>query len=655
MLYMRYYEVLVGDMQYHGKHALTYSFEANLLPGSVVRIALRNRSVLGIVLREVPKPGFTAKPITALAPAPALPSQSLELIDWLRAYYPAPFGTIIRQFLPSKVSFPKHNTAQKQEGQTTRSPNSHHTKSQTAPTLTTEQTAALRAITSSGYHLLHGVTGSGKTRVYVELARRALKSGRSAIILTPEIGLTAQLIEVFAVTFPGKIHVIHSRQTDAQRRDAWYEIRRTTEPIIIIGPRSALFAPAQDLGLIVLDESHDQAYKNESAPRMRTERVAAKLAQLHRACLVSGSATPSVEEYYIAKAKNKPIIALRELARRNQSTPQTTIVDLRDRSQLSRSPILSTPLITAMQYALERDEQTLLFLNRRGTAGAVLCATCGWRALCEYCDLSFTYHGDTHIMRCHVCGRTRPLPAACPDCNEADIILKTIGTKAVVQEVARLFPESRINRFDTDTAKAEQLEKQLERLKAGDTDIIIGTQMITKGLDLPRLAVVGVLNADASLLIPDYTAAERTFQLLTQITGRANRGHRDSTSIIQTYNPSHAVIRAALEKDWASFYANELTERRTFRFPPFVYMLKLSCLRASNAAAEKSAAHMLHRIQTTFPEVIVEGPSPAFHPRESGKYKWQIIAKASSREPLAAIARDLPSGWSHDLDPVHLL
>lgn len=646
---MFYYEVLVGDLQYHGKSALTYASDVKLMPGSVVRIALRNRSVLGIISREVGEPSFAAKPISASAPVKVLPPESLQLIDWLYRYYPAPFGAVIRQFLPPTTAFPKNRIS-------TLPSNVKPAKSTTLPPLTDEQSRAINAIKPTGYHLLRGVTGSGKTRIYVELARRSINTGKSAIVLTPEIGLTAQLFDTFKLSFPNTVYIIHSRQTTAERRDIWYNIVNATSPILLVGPRSALFAPVQNLGLIVMDESHDQAYKSESAPHYRTERVAAKLAQLHNACFLSASATPNVEEYFVAAAKKRPIIELNRLAvGTSESLTQFHLVDLRDRSQLTRSPILSTQLISAMAAAQGTGEQSMLFLNRRGTAGAVLCVSCGWRAMCNQCDLSLTYHGDTHTTRCHVCGRSWPLPASCPECGESDIVLKTIGTKAVVDEVRRIFPHARIARFDADTIKSEQLESQLYTLQSGEVDIIIGTQMITKGLDLPKLSVLGVLNADASLLIPDYTATERTFQLLTQVVGRTGRGHRAGSVYVQTYSPEHPIIRAALLKDWSRFYETELAERRQFGFPPFVYMLKLTCLRASAASAEKTAMKLRRQIQKDHPGLNIVGPSAAFHPRESGKYKWQLIVKSASRKSLLDLVANLPSGWSHDLDPVNLL
>lgn len=648
---MFYYEVLVGDLQYHGEGALTYAYDKKLETGSVVRIALKTRSVLGIILRDTPEPSFSVKSIAAVAPSPPLSHYLLTLIDWLGSYYPAPLGSIVRNFLPPSTVFPKS----KSQNITVAEHTSSISPYPNLPPLTIEQKNALEMIGSTGYHMLHGVTGSGKTRIYIELTARTISLGRSAIILTPEIGLTAQLIEFFELCFPGTIYVLHSRLTAAQRRDTWYDILSATKPIVVIGPRSALFAPVHSLGLIVMDESHDQAYKSETAPHYRTERIAAKLAQLNDACIVSGTATPNIEEYYIAQAKNRPIITLSEIALPDKTPPEIRLVDLRNHNQMTRSPLLSDPLIKRIQHALASREQTLLFLNRRGTAGAILCANCGWRATCPHCDLSLTYHGDSHTMRCHVCNRYKTLPSSCPGCGATDIVLKSIGTKAVIDELSRLFPHARTVRFDTDTDKKVRLEHSATFLRSSEIDIIVGTQMITKGLDLPRLSVVGVLNADTSLLIPDYAASERTFQLLTQVIGRAGRGHRAGHVVIQTYEPTHPTITAAVTKDWRGFYDQELEERRNFRFPPFVYMMRLSCLRTTSTSAERAAQKQKEYIKTNHPYLNVEGPSVAFHPRERGKYKWQIIVKSPSRQTLVDIALRLPSGWTYDLDPINLL
>lgn len=649
---MDYYEVLVGDSQFHGDSALTYAWDGELVVGTVVRIALRSRSVLGVIIRKVPKPSFATKPIAAVADTPAIPYETLQLIEWLRGYYPAPLGVIVRQFLPPTTAFSRAAASEISISTGHQTPEN---TSEQLPPLTSEQSDVVERISSAGFYLLHGITGSGKTRVYLELAQKTLESGRSVIILTPEIGLTEHLVRAFT-SLRHPLHVLHSRLTVAARRDAWYKILASSNPTVVIGPRSALFTPLHNVGLIIMDESHDQAYKSDSAPRYRTDRVAARLARLHNAVFISGSATPNIEDLYVAEAKSRPILALKTLATQSEhGKPKTSIVDMRDKNVYGRSSIISQQLLAEISQALDRNEQILLFLNRRGTASAVLCSSCGWRALCEHCDLPLTYHGDSHTLRCHVCGRQQPLHTNCPECGHADIVLKTIGTKALFDEAQRLFPTARLRRFDTDTAKPDQIENQLNALQNGEVDIIIGTQMITKGLDLPRLAVVGVLNADSGLLVPDFTATERTYQLISQVVGRVGRGHRAGHVVLQTYSPDYSVLHDALTQNWDSFYTHELAERRAYLFPPFCYLLKLSCSRATTASAEKTAGLLYSNLRGKYPNLHIEGPSPAFHPREDGKYKWQLIVKSPSRSVLLCMIAGLPSGWTYDIDPIDLL
>ncbi|MFA5004195.1 MAG: primosomal protein N' [Candidatus Saccharimonadales bacterium] len=645
---MHYYEVLVGDMQYHGHDALTYSAAAEVSLRSIVVVGLRARQVVGVVVKEVSKPSFAVKPLTRkLAESAPLPAQTLELLLWLKGYYPAPLGAIVRQFLPGNVVKPK---------QVVSNSSATNNSNTMLPPLTSEQKTTLDGISNSGLHILHGATGTGKTRIYIELAKRSLQDGKSSIILTPEIGLTAQLVASFESEFTGKTIVFHSQLTSAARRDLWFHILNARQPIIVIGPRSALFTPVQNIGLIVVDEAHEAAYKNESAPHYATSRVAAKLAALHDAPVIIGSATPSVDDYYVASKKNRPILAMTTPATDLAETHvDTQIVDLKDHSLFTASPVLSRPLIQAITTALDNKEQSLLFLNRRGTAKIVLCNDCGWQVHCPRCDLPLTYHGDEHQMRCHVCGYHAVFPNTCPVCDSSDLLLKSVGTKAVVSEVQRLFPSARLQRFDSDTSGTERLEQNMSTLKSGAVDILIGTQTIAKGLDLPKLAVVGIINADTSLYIPDYTAAEHTYQLLSQVLGRVGRGHRKGYAVIQTYTPGSEALGLAVKGDWKSFYENELVERERYNFPPFCYLLKLACLRASNSSAEQASSKLAAGLTKAFPRATIDGPTPAFHSKLDGKYRWQLIVKSKQRSDLISIIGSLPSGWSYDIDPINLL
>lgn len=641
---MWYVEVLVADASYHKDEPLTYSVDAELLAGAIVIVPLRNKNVLGIVVRTTTKPTFVAKRVTEIPPLPALPATSLELLHWIRTYYPAPLGMITQLFLPSglpkKTGIERFATA---------------SKAKTLPLLTEDQTKALAAIHTTGLHILHGETGTGKTRVYVELAKRSLDAGKSAIVLTPEIGLTTQLAASFLNVFGDRVIVLHSGLTETVRQRGWRWLLEQKEPVVVIGARSALFAPVQKIGLIIIDEAHETAYKQDQAPHYQTGTVAAKLAQLQNATLVLGSATPTVRDYYVASAKGRPVIRMKQLAAGESDDSAAEIVDLKDRTQFSKSGYLSDRLLEAMREKLASKEQILLFLNRRGTARMVFCERCGWQAACPHCDVPLVYHGDHHAMRCHSCGYRATAPTSCPSCQSADIIFRSIGTKAITAEVSRLFPHATIMRFDTDNKKGERLDVQFETVRSGNVDVIVGTQTLAKGLDLPKLGLVGVIIADTGLFFPDFTAQERTYQLLSQVLGRIGRGHRKGQAIIQTYAPENTVIKAVVSKNWNDFYNSELLERQKFLFPPFCHIVKLTCKRASATAAQKNSEQLAQKMRSEGYNVRIEGPAPAFREKIQNKFVWQLVIKAKHRQDLVAIIKNLPSGWSYDIDPINLL
>lgn len=643
---MHFWEIAVASGNYHGHEALTYSSEELLSTGSVVRVHLRNRPALGIVLKEVKKPTFEVKPISEHLLLPPLPHTQLALMDWLREYYPAPYGVITNLFMPAnlpktiKIPLVGENILPNLSNQ---------------PPLTADQAAALEAMPESGSVILHGQTGTGKTRAYIELAAKALKAGKSSVILTPEISLTSQLAKNFEVVFGPRVLVIHSQLTTAARRQLWLQALTSEEPLIVIGPRSALFTPLREIGLIVIDEAHETAYKQDQAPYYHASRVAAALSEQHGSLLILGSATPPVSDYFLAEQRGRPIIQMSQTATPGTASRDITVVDLKDRSLFPRSPYFSQELIHAMKERFAGGEQTLLFLNRRGTARVVFCEDCGWQATCPNCDIPLVYHGDTHRMRCHGCSFSAPSPSSCPDCHKASVVFRSVGTKAIVDEAQRLFPEARIRRFDTDNHKEERMEQQYSDVHAGNVDIIVGTQTLAKGLDLPKLTLVGVLIADSSLFFPDFSASERTFQLLSQVIGRVGRGHLPGQVIIQTYNPASPILRQVITGDWDGFYHAEIKERETYVFPPFCYLLKLTCRRARAANAEKAAETLVSELRRSGRRIRIEGPAPAFHERAAGKYQWQIIIKARDRQELTGIIKELPSGWTHDIDPMNLL
>ncbi len=649
---MSFYYVWVRSSRYHSKEALTYQCDQPLKRGHIVKVQLQKEIVMGLVIGVAPRPRFKTKNVLTVFNLPPLPAHLIKTMSWLQVYYPAPLGVLMQQLLPAGLS-------QKHLDSLQPSP-SPYPKIQTnnLPQLTAEQSAALAIMTSVNNYILHGRTGTGKTRLYIELARRTLEAGKSAIILTPEISLTSQLAGNLREVFNERVVVLHSGQTSAERQKAWLKCLNASQPLIIVGPRSALFTPVARLGLIILDEAHEAAYKQEQAPQYQTGRVAAYLASLTRSTLVLGSATPSVSDYFLALKKQRPIIEMNALAHPAKSEVPATevaIIDIKQRAQFTRSSYLSLALITAVAGALKRGEQSLLYLNRRGTARLIMCENCGWQATCPHCDLPLAYHADRFELRCHSCDYHALTPVSCPACKHPSVLFKTAGTKAIVEEITRLFPQARIARFDTDNLKADRFDVNYESVRNGDIDILVGTQLLAKGLDLPKLSVLGALIADTSLYMPDFSAQERTFQLLTQVLGRVGRGHVGGKAIIQTYHPDNPTIQMALEADYQQFYKTEIANRQKYLFPPFCFLLKLSARRASAKSAESAAEKLKTNLRASGLKIKIEGPAPCFYEKIQGKYQWQLIIKASERGELLKVIDILPANWAYDIDPLDLL
>ncbi len=642
-----YYLVAPLVMVRANEHAFTYHSPVPLAIGTLVRISVGKRLANGVVLRAVTEPAFATKAIgTVLAPQP-LPQSLIAMARWMSQYYAAHLATVLQAILPSGL--------QKQRRDTTKSV-IHPIRKRTKIVLNSDQRAALEQINKrpTGTFFVHGVTGSGKTQVYIEAVRQTVAAGKSAIVMVPEIALTPQLVAEFGNHFSNLI-VTHSGLTESERHHLWLKaLQHTEQPLVVIGPRSALFMPLAHLGIIVIDECHEPSYKQDQTPRYSALRAASILAKEHGAKLILGSATPAVTDYYLAQTTQSPILQLTKPAAQLQ--PVTIeVVDLTVRSNFSRHRFISNKLLDAIETALAKKYQVLLFHNRRGTAPTTLCEHCGWVAHCPTCFLPLTLHADKHALACHLCGFSTKVPPSCPECREPTVIFKGIGTKLIETEVTRLFPKARIARFDADTNKAEAVHNRYQALYDGDIDIMIGTQMLAKGLDIPRLALVGVVQADSGLVLPDYTSEERVFQLLYQVIGRAGRGEHPGEVIIQTYQPNHPVVRTAVARDFGSFYDAELQHRKAGRFPPFRHLLKLTCSYKTETGAVNASRKYAGALRKTHPDLEILGPTPSFYERLGGAYRWQIIMKAKKRGELVAIAQDAPPGWQADLDPASLL
>ncbi len=574
---------------------------------------------------------------------------------------------------------------------------------ETPPTLTPDQERAWTAIRAQmtapdqppPVFLLHGVTGSGKTEIYIRAAKDTLERGHQAIILVPEISLTTQTIRRFAARFSDGLGVIHSRLSDGERYDTWRRIRNG-QIRLVIGPRSALFAPLEDIGLIVLDEEHDPSYKqSDRMPAYHARDVALHLAADHRATVLLGSATPDLVTYYYASERHsiqllelpQRILAhrrhLEEQLDRHQLTqirytvveehlqdvyaiglPPVRVLDMRHELRAGNRSIFSRRLQHEMKRSLDNGEQVILFLNRRGASTFVMCRDCGTVIRCPHCDVPLTYHLKGGHLHCHHCNHRQAAPETCPICSSARIKHFGVGTQRVEQALHDLLPTARVLRWDRDTTTEKgSHEALLDRFTQHKADVLIGTQMIAKGLDLPRVTLVGVISADTALNLPDFRAAERTFQLLAQVAGRAGRGPSGGQVIIQTYTPEHYAIQSAARHDYVGFYAQERAFRQQMGYPPFSRLARLVRSEPSLARCRQKAQdlglQLRERIQRHHLEMLsLIGPAPCFLSRLRGNWRWQIIVRApSSGTELYTLIRSLtlPPGWQLDIDPLDML
>ena len=505
-----------------------------------------------------------------------------------------------------------------------------------------------------GTKLLYGVTGSGKTNIYLKMALNAFKRHKSTIVLVPEIALTSQFVRVFREVFGEKIVLIHSKQTEAERHLIFNSLLETAEPRVIIGPRSALFAPVEELGLIIIDEEHENTYYQENPPRYSAIRVASFMAQELDIPLILGSATPTVQDCYLARQRNS-LIKLEKKAIETAIKPKIQIIDLKNRDSFSKNRYFSNALIQAMTNNLERGQQTLIFHNRRGSAPLTICENCGEEILCPNCFLPLTLHADKYVLHCHTCGFTEKVPPCCPKCGHPGMVHKGFGTKLLESELKKLFPKARVARFDADNKKGEGVEAVYDEIKTGEVDILVGTQTLAKGLDLPKLATVGVVQADAGLSLPDYAAEERTFQLLTQVIGRVGRGHIQNTSVfIQTFRPEHPVIRFATAEDYPGFYDYIIKQRQKSGFPPYKFIAKLEITLKTESLVIKKIRETSLKL-TNDKRLVVSPPCPAFHERTNKGYTWQITIRSRSRKALLEVLSGFDQSYKVTLDPPSLL
>lgn len=644
------------------KETLTYHVPdgLNVKAGLIVEIPLRNKHVKGMILDFDDKdPPYKTKDIAKIVEnAPHLSAWQIELMRWISDYYFAPLFRSLKLFLPVPFIKKKKLIEQPPAELAAYEFNPKHI-------LSDDQHAVLDKFnkTNKTVSLLHGITGSGKTEIYLHIADKTLQEGKQVLMLIPEIALTPQTLKHFQIHFKQKIAVIHSHLTAKEKEREWMGIYKG-EARIVIGSRSALFAPFKDLGCIIMDEEHDSCYKQDQSPRYNALDTATKMAKLLKIKIIAGSATPSLESYYKTETGEYELL---ELSLRAQSEfgaelPKTHIVDLREEIKKKNFSIFSELLREKLTQKLAAKEQVILFLNRRGAASAVICRECGLVVKCDNCEIPFTYHNRYMVedsvfhaerLICHHCGRIEKVPHLCPKCNSPYIRYIGLGTQRVEDEFIKCFPSTRVLRADRDTtAKKNGFKMIYDAFVKHEADALIGTQMIAFGLHMPKVNLVGIVLADMGLLVPNFRSSEKTFQLITQVAGRAGRESVCGEVVIQTYLPNHYAIQKAAAHDYKGFYDAEISLRKELDYPPFGKLIKLTISDTNNKKCLEKTMDLTRELMTHN-----EGDThkityyPALFPRLNNKYRWHILINGPRPSHLLRKVTNL-TGTIVDVDPV---
>lgn len=638
--------------------------------GTQVWVPFKNRKVLGTVVAFSNSPFSKSKEILGISDVSGRFSPNLlRLFQWLSSYYATPLGEVIRSASPPANQGDKGTRNYKK------------ISTITLPTfrpihLTEEQRAALNKLEKDLLknafvpYLLHGVTGSGKTEVYLNIVEKAIQKNKEAIVLVPEISLTPQLISRFEDRFPNQIAVLHSRLTSKARHQEWLKIRQR-KVSIVVGARSAVFAPFENLGVIIVDEEHDSSFKQEQQFRYNARDVALVRGQLEKCVVILGSATPSLESYFNVE---KQKIGLLTLPQRidNRPFPEIELIDLKKENRSSDDDfIFSAPLLQALTETLNDQAQAILFINRRGFAPFLLCQECGFVIKCQNCSIALTVYQKGGYLLCHHCAYRQPLAVICPQCQGEKIFPIGLGTEKVEERLKHYFPDATIARLDrSSTQRGDALSNILSDFAKQKIDILIGTQMVAKGHDFPNVTLVGVILADISLNVPDFRSPERTFQLLTQVAGRAGRGEKRGRVIVQTFAPSHYSLQFAKHHDYVGFYREELKFRKETHFPPFskIVLFKTSDTIAEKAIEKinwlKTMARKISDSKKEFSSLEILGPAPAPLSRIKNRYRFQMMIKSPDHSRIKLFISELlkrerdlfrPPAIKIDVDPLNLL
>jgi len=680
---LMYAEIVLGrvnpglDKVYH--YSIPEELAKTLDIGYQVLVPFGKSSGVGYVVGMVEKSDIKGIKNVAkiLSPHPLFTRDSVELAKWMSTYYNSFFITALRAVMPpgtthierramkAKIKKPLY-----QEIQSSKSPSTslRAGKIQTKFSLTLEQKAALRSIATDidikkfSVSLLYGITGSGKTEVYLRAADHVAEMGGGAIILVPEVGLTPQIIERFSEHFGDRLAVYYSDMPEKERQMEWSAVVME-EKKIVLGTRSAIFMPVKDLKLIVLDEEYENTYKQEQNPRYHAREVAFELAKRAGAAVVLGSASPSIETYYHAKEGDYKLLVLPKRID-DRPLPPVKVVDMRSELKAGNYNVLSRELKEELKSVIQKKEQAILFINRCGYFSFVMCRTCGHAIQCPRCSTSLIYYMKDEKLRCNHCGFTSEAPVICPKCQSSQIKFFGGGTQRIEQEVAKIVPTARILRLDRDTVtKKGSYENIIRSFISGSADILIGTQMVTKGLDIGSVTLVGVVAADIGLNLPDFRAAEHTFQLLTQVAGRAGRHKLAGKVIVQTYDPEHYAIMFASKHDYEGFYEEEIKTRRSLGYPPFGSLINVTVLGESERSVEQVSKELVKFLKKRLPPDEVFGPAKAPIVKLKNNFRYQILLKGSKIDVLrkavvesaASIVKLGGVRISIDIDPYNML
>lgn len=630
--------------------------------GKRVWVPFGPRRLVGYIVDIVDKVKIEGvKPIeSVIDESPIISNELLSLTRWMSDYYVCSWGEAINAAIPGVLKKGKTSIRPKRPFKKERIKKSFDL------TPTDEQRAALKMICVSidkfqnSIFLLHGVTASGKTEVYMQAISHVLKDNRSSIVLVPEISLTPQTIERFKSRFGDNVAVMHSGLVGSKRFHEYKRIEQG-DARIVVGARSAIFAPVKNLGLIVVDEEHETSYKQEIVPRYHAREAAIKRAELAKCTVILGTATPLLESYYNAKEGKYKLIELTKRLK-DKDLPAVSIIDMR--RELYRrhyATVFSRPLREGIERVMAKREQAMLFLNRRGFSTFINCRQCGTVLRCKRCDSVMVYHYSKKKLVCHHCNWTKDPPDICPKCRGSYVKYFGMGTERVESELHRYFPDGKIDRMDTDTTKKKgSHDKILGKFKRHNINILVGTQMIAKGLDFPKVTLVGVVSADTTLNLPDFRASERTFSLLTQVAGRAGRGQEGGRVIIQTYTPEHYAITNASRHDYHSFYRREICARRELNLPPFTHLIRLMLRSRKEERVIKAANDLARVIRNKMKSVKVLGPAPAVISKVRNQFRWNLILKVKDADAAALKLKKIlkglkrPSGviMTVDVDPI---